>query len=49
MQKLQKKVKKFVDKHNMGYSPETATLDLVSEVGEVAKEILKASGYGKKS
>ncbi|XOA42980.1 MAG: MazG nucleotide pyrophosphohydrolase domain-containing protein [Candidatus Nealsonbacteria bacterium] len=48
MENIQGKVKKFVEEYNLKHRPEIATLDLVSEVGEIAKEILKASNYGKK-
>lgn len=48
MKDLQRKVKKFVKKHNLTHSPEVSTLDLVSEMGEVAKEILKSTNYGNK-
>ncbi|MDO8489859.1 MAG: MazG-like family protein [bacterium] len=42
----QKKIKKFMDDNNMNNSIEYRMLDLVDEVGEVAKEICKMSGYG---
>lgn len=45
---LQQKIKKFVDDNNWDSSPESRVLDLVSEAGEVAKEILKITNYGKK-
>ena len=47
MKNLQKKVLDFVRKYNLEYSPETSTLDMVSEIGELAKEILKYTDYGK--
>lgn len=49
MNDLQKKVLDFVERHNLKHSPETSALDLVSEIGEVAKEILKSGNYGKNS
>lgn len=45
---MQKKIKEFVEKNNLDSSIESRTLDLVSEVGEVAKEVLKSTSYGKK-
>lgn len=45
----QQKVKEFVEKYNLDTSAESRVLDLVSEVGEVAKEILKNTDYGKKA
>jgi len=48
MKKLQKKVKKFIKKHKLEHKAEVIALDLVSEIGEVAKEILESSKYGKK-
>jgi NTP pyrophosphatase (non-canonical NTP hydrolase) len=47
MKDLQKKVLDFVERHNLKHSPEVSVLDLVSEIGEVAKEILKSGDYGK--
>ena len=47
MKDLQKKVQVFVKKHNLTHSPEISALDLISEIGEVAKEILKSGDYGK--
>jgi len=47
MKDLQKKVLDFVERYNLKHSPETSALDLVSEIGEVAKEILKSGKYGK--
>ena len=43
----QEKVKNFVKKHDLEAKPEFRALDIVSELGEVAKELLKASKYGK--
>ena len=49
MKKIQKKVKEFVQKHNLEHNAEITMLDLVSELGEVSKEILKSSDYGKRN
>jgi NTP pyrophosphatase (non-canonical NTP hydrolase) len=38
---LQQKVKDFAQVDSIDHAVETGVLDLVSEVGEVAKEILK--------
>ncbi len=48
MKNLQKKVEKFVKKYHLRHRPEITLLDFVSEIGEVAKEILEASDYGKR-
>lgn len=48
MKKLQQKVKDFVKKYQLENKPEIDALDLASEVGEVAKEILEMSDYGRK-
>jgi NTP pyrophosphatase (non-canonical NTP hydrolase) len=40
-------VAEFVTEHNLDASVETRLLDLLSELGEVAKEALKTSQYGK--
>lgn len=47
MKSLQKLVYELVEKHNLEISPELRYLDLTSEVGEVGKELLKGSNYGK--
>lgn len=44
---FQNKVAQFVAKHRLETSVETRVLDLTSEVGELAKEVLKGSRYGK--
>lgn len=49
MNSIQNKVKEFANKYHLQYSPEIIVLDLVSEIGEVAKEILESTSYGKKS
>jgi NTP pyrophosphatase (non-canonical NTP hydrolase) len=43
----QQRVADFVDEHKLAASVETRLLDLLSELGEVAKEALKGSQYGK--
>lgn len=43
----QEKVKDFVKSYDLEAKPEFRALDIVSEIGEVAKELLKASKYGK--
>ncbi|MBD3281378.1 nucleotide pyrophosphohydrolase [Candidatus Uhrbacteria bacterium] len=47
MKDLQKRVAQFVADNGMDTKPEFRALDLVSEVGEVAKEILKMTDYGR--
>jgi len=42
----QRRVADFVDAAGLRAGVESRTLDLVSEVGEVAKEVLKATRYG---
>jgi len=46
MANFQKTVAEFVAQHNLQISPELRYIDLVSEIGELGKEILKASDYG---
>ncbi len=48
MKQLQYQVRDFCQKHNLNAPLEHRVLDLVSEIGEVAKEILKMTDYGKK-
>lgn len=36
----------FAQKQNLSHPPSVYVLDLISEVGEVAKEILLATDYG---
>lgn len=47
MKELQKNVKKFCEIYNLECPLEFRILDLVSEMGEFAKEIIKATNYGK--
>ena len=49
MNEAQKKVQLFCKKNNLSSSVEHRVLDVVSELGELSKEILKASNYGKSS
>ena len=48
MEKIQKKVEKFCKENDMISPPEHQALDVMSELGEVSKEILKMSNYGRK-
>ncbi len=48
MSDLQKEIATFLDAHDLRCDPATRALDLASEFGEVAKEILKGSDYGKR-
>lgn len=44
---LQQEVARFVQTHGLQADVSTRLLDLTSEVGEVAKEVLKGTGYGR--
>lgn len=44
---FQQKVVAFVAEHQLEAPVETRLLDLVAEVGEAAKEVLKGSDYGR--
>ncbi|MBA3064528.1 nucleotide pyrophosphohydrolase [Candidatus Woesearchaeota archaeon] len=48
MKEIQEKIKKFCKEYNLESPPEYRVLDTMSELGEVAKEILKMSDYGRK-
>jgi NTP pyrophosphatase (non-canonical NTP hydrolase) len=48
MNEFQEKVRKFCRQHGLEMPAEERLLDIVSELGEVSKEMLKASDYGKK-
>ncbi|XOB40897.1 MAG: MazG nucleotide pyrophosphohydrolase domain-containing protein [Candidatus Nealsonbacteria bacterium] len=48
MKKIQQRVKEFCKKYDLEYSPEYHLLDTMSELGEVTKEVLKMTDYGKK-
>lgn len=43
----QRRVAAFVDDHQLRHDPPTHILDLVSEVGELAKELLLITDYGR--
>lgn len=45
----QRRVATFLHQHHLQYDPATHALDLASEVGEVAKEILLATDYGQRT
>ncbi len=47
IQKLQNKIREFSKEHSLDSAPEYKILDTVSELGEVAKEMLKMTNYGK--
>ena len=46
MKILQEKVKLFCEKNHLNSSIEYRILDAMSELGEVAKEVLKSTDYG---
>lgn len=46
MKNLQEAVQKFAHENNLNSPIEYRVLDMMSELGEVAKEILKMSNYG---
>jgi len=48
MREIQERIKKFCKENNMESPAEHRVLDTMSELGEVAKEILKMSNYGRK-
>lgn len=48
LKEAQRKVKEFVERNMMEASPEIRALDLISEVGEVSKEIIRMTDYGRK-
>jgi NTP pyrophosphatase (non-canonical NTP hydrolase) len=45
----QRRVAVFAQRHGLLHDPTTHTLDLVSEVGEVAKEVLLSTNYGQRT
>ena len=45
--RFQEVVRNFAAQHGLCHTPETHALDLVAEVGEVAKEVLRATDYGR--
>ena len=48
MKEIQERIKKFCKENDMESPAEHRVLDTMSELGEVAKEILKMSDYGRK-
>ena len=44
---FQIRTRDFMARHGLGHTPQTHALDLISEVGEVAKSLLLASDYGR--
>lgn len=48
MKQLQQEIKEFCREHALISPPEHRLLDTLSELGEVAKEVLKMSNYGRK-
>ena len=49
MKEIQKRIKQFCEKNDMQSPPEHRILDTMSELGEVAKEMLKMTNYGRKA
>ncbi len=47
IQEAQNRISEFCKKHELDSAPEYRILDAVSELGEVAKEMLKMTDYGK--
>ena len=45
---MQEKVYAFIEKYGLNVDPYIRYIDLTSEVGELGKELLKGSNYGKK-
>ena len=45
---FQEKVRNFVRSHQLEADVRDRTLDLASELGEVAKEVLKGTAYGRR-
>ena len=46
MDNWQERSHQFAQKHNLSHTAGVTALDLLSEFGEVAKELLKATNYG---
>lgn len=42
----QQQVADFLDRHDLATAPEFRLLDLLSELGEVAKDVNESTGYG---
>lgn len=47
MTRFQSSVARFIEAHRLEIAVPARVLDLVSEVGEIAKEILKSTRYGR--
>jgi len=48
MNDWQQRATEFAQKHNLSHPPSVYALDLMSELGEVAKEILLVTDYGER-
>lgn len=48
MKALQKRIKKYCEENNLESPPLYRLLDVMSELGEVSKEVLEISKYGRK-
>ena len=48
MKEIQNKIREFCSDNNMESATEIRIFDLLSELGEVSKELLKNTDYGKK-
>ena len=48
MDEQQQRVKDWMARYGLGTDPQARMLDLSSEVGELAKEVLKSTAYGTK-
>lgn len=48
MKEIQEEVNEIIKKYDLESSTEIRFIDLVSETGELGKEILKGNNYGKK-
>ncbi len=48
IKEIQNKVRLFTAEKDLNTSLEIRMMDLVSEIGEMAKEVLKGTNYGKK-
>lgn len=46
MNNAQNKISEFINSNNMDCDVTTRLLDLLSELGEVSKEIIKSTNYG---
>ena len=46
---MQNRVKEFIEKNGLACSETARYLDLISEVGELGKEILKSTNYGQQA